>query len=64
MATAANRAEWLSEGTNSATSAASMMSVTMQPNTPKAMYRFRANKSTIAMAMMLIPRVKVSHAAG
>ena len=41
-----------------------MIKVAMQPRMPKAIYLFRGKWSTIGMAIMLIPRAKVSHAAG
>lgn len=64
MATAASSAGLLFELPNSATKAASTISVVMQPRIPLAMYLFRGKRSTSGIAMMLVPKLNVNHAAG
>jgi hypothetical protein len=63
MATAASNAGLLFELPNSATRAASTNSVVMQPRIPAAIYLFRGKRSTIGIAMTLIPKLNVNHAA-
>jgi hypothetical protein len=63
MATAASNAGLLFELPNSATRAASTISVVMQPRISAAIYLFRGKRSTIGIAMTLIPKLNVNHAA-
>jgi len=64
IATAAERADVLLEGTKLAISAASTIKLAMHPKTPKLMYLLRGKRSTNGIAIALRPKANVSHAAG